>query len=149
MLKFEILFQRKTASTNPQNRANKTDKIQGKERFGLQGSRRFFWAKKRIDSSRRDILISISPRRGHFQLYVSRRPPHARQERWQHNHRSMVAHGHAKYFLASRGIEFFTSHHILKPGHERFQLSQHTFSPHRALIAAAVPNKERISERIA
>jgi hypothetical protein len=61
----------------------------------------------------------------------------------------MVAHGHAKYFLASGWIEFFSSHHIVKPGHDRLQLSQHAFSPHRALIAAAVTNKERVSEHIA
>jgi hypothetical protein len=61
----------------------------------------------------------------------------------------MVAHGHSKYFLASGWIEFFSSHHILKPGHERLQVSQHTFSPHRALIATAVTNKERVSEHIA
>jgi hypothetical protein len=61
----------------------------------------------------------------------------------------MVTRGHAKYFLASGWIEFFSSHHILKPGHERLQLSQHAFSPHRALIAAAVANQERVSEHIA
>jgi hypothetical protein len=61
----------------------------------------------------------------------------------------MVAHGHAKYFLVSGWIEFFASHHILKPGHERLQVSQHTLSPHRAFIAAAVTNKKRVSEHIA
>jgi hypothetical protein len=78
VLKFQILFERKTTSTNPQSRANETNKIYGKEHFGLQGRGRFFCAKKRIDSSRRDILIRLSPRRGHFQLYVSRSLPHAR-----------------------------------------------------------------------
>ncbi len=148
VLKFQILFQRKTTSTNPQSRADETNKIQGKEHFGLQGRGRFFWAKKRIDSSRRDILISLSSRRGHFQPYVSRRLPHTRQERWQHNHRGMVAHSHA-HFLASGRIEFFSSDHLLKPGHERLQLSPHMFSPYRALITAAVTNKEWVSERIA
>jgi hypothetical protein len=61
----------------------------------------------------------------------------------------MIAHCHAKYFVTSDRIEFFSSHHILKPGHERLQLSQHTFSPHRALIAAAVTNKQRVAEHIA
>jgi hypothetical protein len=61
----------------------------------------------------------------------------------------MVAHSHAKYFLASGWLEFFSSHHILKPGHQRLQLSQHTFSSRRALIAAAVSKKERVSEHIA
>ena len=44
-------------STNPQSRANETNKIQGKEHFGLQGRGRFFCAKNCIDSSRSDILI--------------------------------------------------------------------------------------------
>jgi hypothetical protein len=66
VLKFQVLFQRKTTSTNPQSRANQTNKIHGKQHFGLQGRRRFFPAKKRIDSSRRDIVISLRPIRGHF-----------------------------------------------------------------------------------
>ena len=46
-----------------------------------------------------------------------------------------------KYFLASGRIELFSSHHGLKPRHERLQLSQHAFSPHRALIGAAVTDR--------
>ena len=35
VLKFQVLFQRKTTSTNPQSRAYETNKIKGKEHFGL------------------------------------------------------------------------------------------------------------------
>jgi hypothetical protein len=51
-------------------------------------------------------------------------------------------------FLASGRIEFFSSHHGLKPRHERLQLSQHVFSPHRALVSAPTANEEEISEHL-
>ena len=46
------------------------------------------------------------------------------RERWQQNHRCMVGHCDAKSFPALRRIKIFSSHHGLKPRHERLQLSQ-------------------------
>jgi hypothetical protein len=61
----------------------------------------------------------------------------------------VVGQCHAKSFPASAWIEFFSSHHGLKPGHEVLQFPQHPFSPNRALIPASAANEERISEHLA
>ena len=51
-------------------------------------------------------------------------------------------------FLASGWIELFSSHHLLKPGHEGLQVSLPTFSHAVRSQPRAVTNKERVSERI-
>jgi hypothetical protein len=61
----------------------------------------------------------------------------------------MVGHGDAKSFPASRRIEVFSSHHGLKPRHERLQLSQHAFSADRALVGAPATDEEGVAEHLA
>jgi hypothetical protein len=70
------------------------------------------------------------------------------RERWQQNHRCMVGHCDAKSFPALRRIKIFSSHHGLKPRHERLQLSQHPFSADRALAGAPATHEEGVAEHL-
>ena len=41
------------------------------------------------------------------------------------------------------------SHHGLEPRQQRFQLPQHAFPPHRALVSASASNEKEIPEHLA
>ena len=77
----QILLKREAPRANPLSGPDETNKIFLIEHFGLKDGGRGLRAERRIESSRRYILVDVAVPRGYFHLYLSRRAPYPSHER--------------------------------------------------------------------